>query len=60
MNMLGTDGAGQPESPKPSLKQETLAKDTPLLGEGGLGESAKATEKTEARMKRLEDLDALL
>ena len=60
MNMLGIDDTGRPESPKPNLKQETPAKDTPLLGEEELGTSAKATEKTEARMKRLEDLDALL
>ena len=49
MNVLGTDGAGRLESPKPSLKQETPAKDTPLLGEGGLGESANTAGKTETK-----------
>ena len=58
--MLGTDGAKLPGSPKPNLKQETPAKDTTLIGEEELGESANAIEKADARKKRLEDLDALL
>ena len=58
--MLGTDGAELPGSPKPSLRQETLPKDTPLLGEEEFGESISVAGKAEARKKRLEDLDALL
>ena len=59
-DMLGIEGVKLSESPKPSLKQETPPKDTPLVGEGGLGESANTTGKAETRKSKPDDSDALL
>ena len=50
-----------PRSPR--LAQTTAAKETPLLGEGGLEESGSAAgvgPRKDARQKKLDDLDALL
>ena len=47
----------------PRLAQTTAAKETPLLGEGELGESssvASAGPRKDACQKKLDDLDALL